>query len=605
MRRYFEGLRPVRIAIISCLLIVATLVVAILLYTPSTDEESVLSWEQLRNAAYPLELPRARVAPLRDGLYEEEIAPGSATRLRVQLADIAGFGPIDAGRSNDAAAVLIGSPGGSGTFIYLAAVLNEESSAIPVATTLLGDRVAVRSIRIEEGRIVVGMRVRGPSDPLVMLTREVTRTYLLRDGELVLEQEETAELPSTPPGQFTFEPVRLSLDAGRSLTQQGVLQPGSLQTYLVYSSAGQILTATVRSQFNNAILSIQGVGDTTQLVSRSNYATTWTDTLPVEQDYAVTVVTLAGNDLSFELKLELKQAATPTPTARPQAASTPRPTATQPGRPSPTPTRPPEAGAAPAVPAPLRGQFRPPLAPLSGLAPSASQFLEGRAPTWGAAVVLPGTSTIYAANGDEQFELASVVKVLVALAVMDAAQRENRYVDRFELSLLWPMITISDNDSTTELWDELGGGRGLSGYLATIGVNGIKPFDGAFWGTSTASPNSMATVVARAVFGDLLNSEHRALLISLLDGVSPEQRWGITARIEGDGGTGARVGLKNGWYFAEAGWRVNSVGFVVDGTGRTFYVLAALTNQQPSWSYGIQSIEGFAGRVNSELLKGP
>ena len=187
---------------------------------------------------------------------------------------------------------------------------------------------------------------------------------------------------------------------------------------------------------------------------------------------------------------------------------------------------------------------------------------------------------------------------------MDAAQRENRYVDRFELSLLWPMITISDNDSTTELWEELGGGRGLSAYLASIGANGIRPYDGAFWGTSTASPNGLATVVARAIFGDLLDSEHRALLLSLLEGIRPEQRWGITAGIEGDGGPGARVGLKNGWYPAEAGWRVNSVGFVVGNGGRTFYVLAALTNQQPSWSYGIQSIEGFAERVNSELLDG-
>src|SRR5437867_3666649 len=78
-----------------------------------------LAWAQLRNAVYPSELPRSKAAPLHDGTYEEEVAPGSATKLKIQLADIAGFGQIDADSSVDAAVVLIGSPGGSGTFIYL------------------------------------------------------------------------------------------------------------------------------------------------------------------------------------------------------------------------------------------------------------------------------------------------------------------------------------------------------------------------------------------------------------------------------------------------------------------------------------------------------
>src|SRR5687767_8629693 len=93
-----------------------------------------LTWAQLRNATYPSEFPRAKAAPLLDGVYEEEIVPGAATRLKIQLADIAGFGQIDDDGSIDAAVVLIGSPGGSGTFIHLVAVLNDGGSANPTAT---------------------------------------------------------------------------------------------------------------------------------------------------------------------------------------------------------------------------------------------------------------------------------------------------------------------------------------------------------------------------------------------------------------------------------------------------------------------------------------
>jgi hypothetical protein len=154
--------------------------VALVASSPATSEPPALTWTALRNATYPSELPRSKQAPLRDGLYEEEIAPGSATRLRIQLADIAGFGQLDDDSAPDAAVVLISSPGGSGTFIYLVAVNNSGGSPLPRATTLLGDRVAVRGVRIEDRKITVGMRVRGATDPFALLTREGDRTYSLQ-----------------------------------------------------------------------------------------------------------------------------------------------------------------------------------------------------------------------------------------------------------------------------------------------------------------------------------------------------------------------------------------------------------------------------------------
>ena len=599
--------RALRLALVAAALLAAIALLVLLLRPSSGSAQPALSWSVLRNATYPSEFPRAKQAPLQEGVYEEEAAPGSATRLKVQLADIAGFGRLDANSSTDAAVVLISSPGGSGTFIHLVAVLNQDGEPVPVATTLLGDRVAVRAVRIEENRIIVGMRVRGPTDPFAVLTTEVTRSYSLQGDQLTLEGEEARDVPSAPPDEFSFEPKRLTVEVGKAAAAQGVLKPGELVTYLVAGSAGQELSVSARSQFNNAILSIQGVTDTAQLISRSAYATSWSGRLSVSQDYAVTVVTLAGNDLTYSLSIELKAA--PPPTATPRAATaTPPAPATATPRPAPTATpraaatRGPGDGAVSAsIPAPITGPFRPEARPLATLSAAASRFLEARAPAWGAAVASATEGVLYSQNGDALLELASVVKVLVALAVLDAAQDEQRYVDRFELSLLWPMITLSDNDSTTELWDQIGGGRGLSGYLASIGATGIRPYDGPFWGTSMASANALATVLARAAFGDLLNREHRALFLNLLQKVTPDQRWGVSAGAEGDG-LGGIVGIKDGWYPAEAGWRVNSTGFVVSTNAQRLYTLAVLTNGQPSWDYGIETIEGTAGPINRLLL---
>jgi hypothetical protein len=551
---------------------------------PRTAEAPPLTWAALRNATYPSEHPRSKQAMLRDGLYEEEVAPGSATKLHIQLADIVGFGSLDDDSLPDAAAVLIASPGGSGTFIYLVAVSNSDGTASPLATTLLGDRVAVRAVRIEDRKITVSMRVRGATDPFALLTREVTRTYSLQGNQLVLEGEQAQDVPSAPPAQFTFEPQRMAVDVGRTTSQQGTLRPGELASFLVRGSQGQELRVSARSQFNNAILSIQGLEDTAQLVSRSAYANTWSGPLPATQDYAITVVTLAGNDLNYELSVELR------------AAPSPAPTATSGPPPSSAVIRP-----QPAIPNVLTGPFQPPPQQLAALSPAAVSFLETRSPVWGMAVASPQGALLYAQNGDAQLELASAVKVLVALAVMDAAQKEQRYVDRFELSLLWPMITLSDNDSTTKLWDQLGGGRAVAGYLFTIGATGITPYDGPFWGTSTASASSLALIVSRAAFGDLLNAQHRALFLDLLQKVTPSQRWGITAGTESGNSASGIVGLKNGWYPADEGWRINSIGFVVSRDAQQYYSIAVLTNRQPSRMYGIDTIEGAAELVSASF----
>lgn len=586
---------PGRIAVAAVAVLgAAGLAAWLLVFRSETAATPPLSWEQLRNATYPSELPRTKQAPLKDGAYEEEIAPGSATRLTIRLADIVGFGRIDSGDSVDAAAVLIGSPGGTGTFIYLVVVLNDNGTPAPAAAVLLGDRVAVRAIRVEDHRMIVGMRVRAANDPLALLTKEVTRTYSLQDGRLVQEREVATDLQSPPPDKFAYTPQPLAVDLGKTVRREGILRPGEMVTFLVHGEAGQELNVAVRSQFNNAILSIQGVQDSVQLVSRTSFASTWTGRLATTQDYALTVVTLAGNDLKYDLSVELRVPKTPVPAATVTPTSVPRP------RPTATST-PGGSSSAPIVPAPLTGPFRPTPRPLSELSPGAAQFLDGRSPPWSAAVVQPSGATLYAQEGDVQLELASTVKILIALAVLDAAQREGRYADRFELSLLWPMITISDNDSATKLWDQIGGGGGLRNYLAAVDAQGIRPYIGPFWGTSTASANGLATILARAVFGDLLNKEHRALFLSLIENVVPAQRWGISAGAEGEGTHGDLVGIKNGWYLDDPGWRVNSVGFVVSRDGRLSYAIAVLTNRQPTWPYGIATIEGVAEQVRASF----
>jgi hypothetical protein len=82
----------------------------------------------------------------------------------------------------------------------------------------------------------------------------------------------------------------------------------------------------------------------------------------------------------------------------------------------------------------------------------------------------------------------------------------------------------------------------------------------------------------------------------MLDGVVAEQRWGATA------GTASAdaVGVKDGWYPGEEGWRVNSVA-VVRPRGGADYAIAIVTGGRVSWQEGIETIEGIAAPINTAL----
>jgi hypothetical protein len=243
--------------------------------------------------------------------------------------------------------------------------------------------------------------------------------------------------------------------------------------------------------------------------------------------------------------------------------------------------------------------------PLAELSAAAEQFMEGREGRAGAAVLVPGTRSLYSANGDQLMSMASVVKVAILMTVLDRAVREGREVTRGELDLLEPMIQESDNDSTTLLWDQVGGAPAVEAYLRSIGVEDIAPNAQEMWGASRASAKAVAQLFGLIAFGDVLDPARRRLALHLLSGVVPSQRWGVTAGVPDELPAGTVIGLKDGWYPAGFGWWVNSAGMLIPGDDRPPYAIAVLTRGQPTWEYGIATIEGVASRVHDALHSSP
>lgn len=273
-------------------------------------------------------------------------------------------------------------------------------------------------------------------------------------------------------------------------------------------------------------------------------------------------------------------------------------TTTLPPPADPTPSPQPEGASHPSEPLPAGTPADRELAELS---PEAQRFLEGREGRSGVAVLLPGRGVLYSSNGDQPMSMASVVKVAVMLAVMDRAVREGRELTGREMALLRPMIQESDNESTTVLWNDLGGSGAVEEYLRSIEIEDILPNAQEYWGASRATARSVARLFGKLAFEEILDRERRALAVELLSGVVPSQRWGVTAGVPDERPAGTIIGLKDGWYPAGFGWWVNSAGMLIPGDDRPAYTIAVLTRGQPSWEYGIETIEGVARSVHEAL----
>ena len=122
--------------------------------------------EELKNATYAGLGERLGPVTLANGRWTgAPPASGAASRPSVELAgDFRVVGDLDGDGLEEAVVVLTYSSGGTGVLSFLAVVTREDGTLRNVATTALGDRVQVRSARVDGGRLLVSAVRAGEND---------------------------------------------------------------------------------------------------------------------------------------------------------------------------------------------------------------------------------------------------------------------------------------------------------------------------------------------------------------------------------------------------------------------------------------------------------
>ena len=187
-----------------------------------------------------------------------------------------------------------------------------------------------------------------------------------------------------------------------------------------------------------------------------------------------------------------------------------------------------------------------------------------------------------------------------SLADSSAPLRPRSASDR---SLAELMIEDSDNDAATSLWYEVGGPSSIRAFNSAAGLAHTTPspcvdcagFPWPGWGLTTTVPgDQLALLRALVEPNSLLTDAERSYALSLMENVTPDQRWGVSGGVPAQ----ATVALKNGWLplnSADSDWQINSVGWI-SGSGRD-YLMAVLTTGNPTEQYGIDTIDQLAAMV--------
>jgi len=164
------------------------------------------------------------------------------------------------------------------------------------------------------------------------------------------------------------------------------------------------------------------------------------------------------------------------------------------------------------------------------------------------------------------------------------------------------MLEWSDNEAAVKLWKAVGNGPAISAFNQAIGMDATEvPYWEAFGRVKTTPHDQLILLSQLLPDSDtsLLSSAQRSFLLTLLNHVVSDQRWGVSGGMP----PGATADLKNGWVPLDGmggpDWQVNSAGWV-HGGGVNF-LLAVMTTGNPNKESGVETIDGVAKIVERVL----
>jgi hypothetical protein len=145
------------------------------------------------------------IVKLTNGEYKAGTAAGDPNYADVKIVpDFIAFGDLNGDGQGDAAFLLAENYGGSGVFVSLIPVLNQDGKPVQAGSVSIDDRPKITGLEIKDGRINFTGNRHGPNDPACCAAQPVLESYALTKAGLVLRQLGSTA-PSNEQREITIE----------------------------------------------------------------------------------------------------------------------------------------------------------------------------------------------------------------------------------------------------------------------------------------------------------------------------------------------------------------------------------------------------------------
>ena len=145
-----------------------------------------------------------RTIRLSDGAYQSGNDPTQPDFWSVRLGEMMAFGDLNGDGLGDAVATIAENYGGTGVFVNLVALLNENGLPRHVASYFIDDRPILNSLIVQEEVVHLAATIHGPNDPGCCPTQPVTRDLRLVNNNLMLIRA-TSQTPGGQERQIDLE----------------------------------------------------------------------------------------------------------------------------------------------------------------------------------------------------------------------------------------------------------------------------------------------------------------------------------------------------------------------------------------------------------------
>ncbi len=241
------------------------------------------------------------------------------------LQDRVARGDLDGDGDEDVAAHIVERSAGTGTFHYVVPVIDEAGTAVARSPILVGDRIGMDDIWVQDRLIGVSLFDRGPDEPFTVISRHTVLEIDVSDETPVVAVVGTGPIEDMPLPGPERPAIDVRFDPGEvSSTENGSIDFRERQTYTVRASEGQPFTARLDAPLG-VWLDVRL--DDVAVTSASQRSQLVTAELPTSGPWQATVVSSHAGQVDYGLTIEVLPVveASPPPTTTVARVRPPRP----------------------------------------------------------------------------------------------------------------------------------------------------------------------------------------------------------------------------------------------------------------------------------------